>query len=92
LMEFAGIIVSSRFSIESELKKKHAYDEQSALTVDNCMRNFAAVIKIMEGSGLIGKTVDGKIYMTKKGKAQQLNGFSIKKIPPHTIVKFSRNK
>ena len=92
LIESTGIIVSTRIKIETELKKKRAYDEKTALDPLACNINMQAVLNFMEESGLIAKTVDGKIYMTKKGQSQQLRGFSINKIPPHTVVKFSRNK
>jgi hypothetical protein len=91
-IEAKGIIVSSRLKIETELKKKNAFDEKSAVNADKSMLNFSAILKIMEENGLIGKTADGKIFLTQKCRNQQLHGFSINEIPPHTIVRFSRNK
>jgi hypothetical protein len=90
--ESTGIIVSSRFKIETELKNRQAFDEKSAIQAEQSMLNLGAILRIMEDKGLIGRTVEGKIYMTEKGKQQQLQGFSVSQIPPHTVVRFSRNK
>jgi hypothetical protein len=40
--------------------------------------DFEAVLEAMEPSGLIARTSEGKVYMTKKGQSQQIRGFSIK--------------
>ncbi|MGD6851773.1 MAG: hypothetical protein ACQCN6_06930 [Candidatus Bathyarchaeia archaeon] len=86
-VEASGIIITTRIKIESELKKNKAFDEKSASTFED----FGAVLDIMERSGLIAKTADGKYFMTKKGQEQQIRGFSIK-APPYRIKRFSRNK
>jgi ribosomal protein S19E (S16A) len=78
--------------IETELNNNRAYDEKSAMDPVTSKINIDAVLQIMEETGLVSKTAEGKIYLTQKGKDQQLRGFSINKIPPHTIVRFSRNK
>ncbi len=39
--------------------------------------DFQSALKVMEKGGLIGRTTNGEIYLTEKGKNQQLRGFSI---------------
>lgn len=72
-VESEGIIISSCCKIESALKEKKAYDKKSATDI----LEFGAVLDVMEKGGLIGKTQDGKYYITKKGKQKQLKGFKI---------------
>ncbi len=45
--------------------------------LDKAKLDFQTTLQIMETGGLIGITSQGKIYLTKKGKNQQLRGFSI---------------
>ncbi len=85
--EASGIIITTRIKIESELKKNKAFDANSASTFED----FSAVLDIMQKSGLIDKTADGKYFMTKKGQEQQVRGFSIK-TPRYKVKRFSRNK
>jgi hypothetical protein len=40
--------------------------------------DFQSTLRIMEKGGLIGKTPQGKIYLTKKGKKPTVQGFPIK--------------
>jgi hypothetical protein len=86
-VEAAGIIINARVQIEASLKKNRAFDEKSATD----LMEFEAVLAVMEKSGLIARTPDGKVFMTKKGQEKQIRGFSIKG-PAHKIRKFSRNK
>ena len=72
-VESEGIIISSCCKIETTLKEKIAYDKKSATDI----LEFEAVLEVMEKGGLIGKTQDGKYYITKKGKQKQLKGFKI---------------
>lgn len=86
MVEAAGIIVNSRVKIENSLRKNKAFDANSAVA----LLQYGAVLDIMEQAGLITRTVDGKVYMTKKGQDEQIRGFSIK--GPRKILRFSRNK
>jgi hypothetical protein len=72
-VESEGIIISSCCKIETTLKEKKDYDKKSATDI----LEFGAVLDVMERGGLIGKTQDGKYYITKKGKQKQLKGFKI---------------
>jgi hypothetical protein len=40
--------------------------------------DFETTLQIMEEGGLIGRTTEGKIYLTKKGEKQQFKTFPIK--------------
>ena len=93
-LETSGIISTTRFRIESVLKERKAFDPNSAADLNQTTVNFQAMIDVMEQSGLIGKTTDGKIFMTEKGQEQQIRGFSINCINTanRKFVRFSRNK
>ena len=52
---------------------------KSSIDLEKEKQDFQSTLDILEKGGLIGRTPDGKIYMTKKGKNQQSLGFSIKK-------------
>ncbi len=86
MLETAGIIISTRFKIETILKSKKAFDQQSAAYV----QDSKAMIDLMEKNGLIERTLEGKVFMTKKGIEQQINGASVS-VPAHRIIHFSRN-
>jgi len=45
--------------------------------LDRAKLDFQSTLQIMETGGLIGRTSQGKIYLTKKGKNQHFRGFSI---------------
>jgi hypothetical protein len=94
MMETEGIIVNSRFKIETALKERKAFNEQSAVNLEEAKLNFVAVLDVMEKGGLIGKTPEGKIFMTPKGQAQQVRGFYVSNNFPadRKFVRFSRNK
>ncbi len=87
MVEAAGIITCSQVKIETALKKSKAFDENTATVFED----FEAVLELMERGGLIARTPEGKVFMTKKGQEKQIRGFSIKG-PTHKIRKFSRNK
>ena len=93
-METTSIITNSRFKIETALTKTKAFDEQSAVNLEQAKVNFVAILDVMEKSGLIGKTPQGKIFMTPKGQEQQVRGFSVSNNFPsdRKFVRFSRNK
>jgi hypothetical protein len=91
-MEAAGIVADTWLKIETELKEKKAFDKQSAINVDSEQIKWKSALQFMEEGGFIGKTADGKFYLTQKSNDKDLKGFSINIIPPHTVVRFSRNK
>jgi len=94
MMETLGIITNSRFKIETALNERKAFDEQSAANLENAKVNFASILDVMEKIGLIGKTPEGKIFITPKGQEQQIRGFSVSNNFPsdRKFVRFSRNK
>lgn len=94
MFEAAGIITSTRFKIESVLKERKAFDETTAANLEEAQVNFTVILDVMEKSGLIAKTVEGKVYMTKKGQDEQIRGFKISNNFPSTrkFIRFSRNK
>jgi hypothetical protein len=94
MLESSGIITSTRFKIESALKEKQAFDEKSAADPEAAKVNFQPVLDIMEKSGLISRTPDGRIFMTQKGQEEHIRGFAISNNFPsdRKFVRFSRNK
>jgi hypothetical protein len=48
------------------------------VNLDKEKLDFQSTLQIMQKGGYIGRTSKGKIYLTKKGKSQQVRGFSIK--------------
>lgn len=46
--------------------------------LDKAKLDFQTTLEIMEKGGLIARTCQGKIYLTKKGENQQFRGFLIK--------------
>ncbi len=93
-METISTMTNSRFKIETALKERKAFDEQSAVNLEDANINFVAILDVMEKSGLIGKTTEGKIFMTTKGQAQHIKGFFVSDSFPSDgkFVRFSRNK
>jgi len=93
-LESSGIISTTRFRIESVLKERKAFDPHSAADLQQSAVNFQSMLDVMEQSGLIGKTTDGKIFMTQKGRDEQIRGFTISNNIPsgRKFVRFSRNK
>ncbi len=94
MFEAAGIITSTRFKIETALKERKAFDITTAANLEEAQVNFVAILDVMEKSGLIGKTPEGKVFMTQKGQEQQIRGFAISNNFPSSrkFVRFSRNK
>jgi hypothetical protein len=92
-LESEGIIASTKIKIELELKRRGAFEIKTALDAENAQINFLPVLDVMEKSGLIEKTSDGKVYMTRKGQEEQLRGFSVSNnFANKKFVRFSRNK
>jgi hypothetical protein len=67
----SGIINLAKERIEKALKNKEAFDETTAVDAEEEQVNFRSVLDLMERSGLIGRTAEGKIFMTKKGLQKQ---------------------
>jgi hypothetical protein len=55
MMETTSIITNSRFKIETALKERKAFDEQSAANLEDAKVNFVSILDVMEKSGLLGK-------------------------------------
>ena len=68
----AGIIICAQAKIEKELQKMEAFDENSAADAEKAKINFKAILDLMERNGLIGRTFNGKIFMTERGQEKQL--------------------
>jgi len=93
-LESLGIIASTRFKIEITLKERKAFDEKSAADLMETHVNFKPILDVMEQSGLISKTLDGKVFMTQKGREEHLRGFAVSNYMPSgkKFIRFSRNK
>ncbi len=93
MLEQEGIIANTRFKIEYALKREGAFDEKSALDAEEAHIDFHAMLDVMEKSGLISRTQEGKVFMTQKGQEENLRGFTISnQFPNRKFVRFSRNK
>ena len=68
----SGIIICTQAKIEKELNKMKAFDKYSAADAEEARINFKAILDLMEKNGLIGRTFNGKIFMTKKGQENQI--------------------
>jgi hypothetical protein len=68
----SGIIVCAQAKIQKELKERAAFDERSAADAEEANINFKSILDLMERSGLICRTCDGKIYMAKMGREKQI--------------------
>lgn len=68
----SGIIICAQAKIEKELKDREAFDESSAADAEEAKINFKAILDMMERSGLICRTCEGKIFMTQKGHEKQI--------------------
>jgi hypothetical protein len=47
------------------------------IDLDREKLDFWSTLEVLEKGGLISRTSQGKICLTKKGKSQQLRGFSV---------------
>ncbi len=76
------------------MKDKKAFNEKSAAAFEETKMDFKESLDIMEKSGLIGRTSEGRIFMTQKGQEQQLRGFLISNssLADRKFVRFSRKK
>jgi hypothetical protein len=72
-VEAQGILVNSEFKVVTTLDEKKAYSQKSATQV----LELEALLDILQKSGVIKKTQDGKYYITKKGRQKQYKGFKI---------------
>jgi hypothetical protein len=68
----SGIIICTQAKIEKELNEMKAFDEYSAADAEEARINFKAMLDLMEKNGLMGRTFNGKIFMTKKGQENQI--------------------
>jgi hypothetical protein len=69
----SGIIVCAQAKIQKELKKRKAFDESSATDAEEAKINFKSILDLMEKGDLIGRTREGKIFMTQKGQQKQIS-------------------
>jgi len=72
VFEIQGKIVNARFKIEKALNQRKAFDENTATDAEEAKVNFKGVLDLMEKNGLIGRTHEGKIFMTKQGQEKQI--------------------
>jgi hypothetical protein len=70
--EFQGILVNSDFKVETKQAKKKAAVETGIEPIE-----LDAVLDILQKSGIIAKTDNGKYCITKKARQKQLKGFKI---------------
>jgi hypothetical protein len=68
VVKIQGIIINARSKIEKALKQRKAFDENTAADAEEAKMNFKGVLDLMEKNGLIGRTSEGKIFMTKQGQ------------------------
>ena len=69
----------------------------TAADVKEARINFSEILNVMEKSGLIGRTFEGKVFMTEKGQEQQIKGFTLTQTSntpsgSRRLIRFSRNK
>jgi hypothetical protein len=77
LIEAAGIIISARLKIEKALQERKAFDHKSATDAKEAKIDIQPLLDLLERRGLIGRTAEGRIFMTKKGQDVQIRGFLI---------------
>jgi hypothetical protein len=72
-MVWAGIaIVATRDGVVKVLRESKAFDESTAVDPEEAGINYKRVLNLMEQGGLIGRTSEGKIYLTEKGRKKLL--------------------
>lgn len=74
-VEIQGIIINARFKIEKALEDRKAFDANTAVDAEEAGVNSREVLDLMARDGLIGRTSEGKIFMTKKGQERQMLRF-----------------
>lgn len=89
-MENIPINVNLRLDIEGALKEKRAFDEKTAADLAVANLDLIPVLDIMQKSGLIARTVEGKFFMTSKGLEQSNRGFKVSSNEEKKFVRFSR--
>jgi hypothetical protein len=94
LTETQGMISTIQLKIEYTLKQREAFDEKTATDIQDAQIDFKIVLDLMERNGLIGRTMEGKVFLTQKGQDKQLSGFKLttNMTPDRKIIRFSRNK
>jgi hypothetical protein len=92
-MQTNGILTGPQLTIELCLKKNKAFSATKAVELQATDLALAPALDIMEKSGLIALTPEGKVYMTSKGQEQSIRGFKVDNhFPDRKFVRFSRNK
>lgn len=61
-------ILRQRRKILRTLRDKKAFNKKTAVDPEEAGINYKHVLKLMERGEVIGKTSDGKIYLTEKGQ------------------------
>ena len=89
-MENTSINVDLRLDIEGALKEKRAFDEKTAADLAVANLDLIPVLDIMQKSGLIARTVEGKVFLTSKGLEQSNRGFKVSSSQDKKFVRFSR--
>lgn len=94
MVENIGVFRNTRHIIETTLNDRKAFNEKSAAPFEETELDFKEALEIMEESGLVGRTAEGRFFMTQKGQEQQLRGFLVSNTFPASrkFVRFSRNK
>jgi hypothetical protein len=69
----SGIISYAQSKVQKELKDREAFDESSAADAEEAKINFKAILDMMERNGLIVRTREGKIFITKRGREKQID-------------------
>jgi hypothetical protein len=89
-MENTTVNVDLRLDIEGVLKEKRAFDEKTAADLAIANLDMVPVLDIMQKSGLIARTVEGKVFLTSKGLEQSNRGFKVSSSQDKKFVRFSR--
>lgn len=89
-MENTSINVDLRLDIEGALKEKRAFNEKTATDLAVANLDLSPVLDIMQKSGLIARTVEGKVFLTSKGLEQSNRGFKVSSSQDKKFVRFSR--
>jgi hypothetical protein len=92
-MEANGILTGPQLKIELCLKESKAFSAKKAVDLQAADLALTPALDIMEKSGLIARTPEGKVYMTSKGQERSIRGFKVDNdFPDRKFVRFSRNK
>lgn len=92
-METNGILTGPQIKIQLCLKENKAFSAKKAVDLQTADLALTPTLDIMEKSGLIARTPEGKVYMTPKGQERSIRGFKVDNdFPNRKFVRFSRNK